>query len=35
MDDYSKLRSMAYKYGVRDILESEIEYAQDAYGEFV
>lgn len=27
MDDYTKLRSMADKYHVRDILEREIEYA--------
>lgn len=27
MEDYTKLREMADKYGVRDVLEREIEYA--------
>lgn len=35
IDHYCKLRNMEDKYGVRDILESEIEYAQSAYGEYV
>lgn len=29
MDDYAELRRMADKYGVREILEEEIEYAEE------
>ena len=27
IEDYTKLRDMADKYGVRDVLDEEIEYA--------
>lgn len=29
IEDYAELRAMADKYGVRDVLEEEIEYAQN------
>ena len=30
IEDYTKLRAMADKYGMRDVLEEEIEYALNA-----